>query len=658
MQRDLLDMLNGNVFTGFIMTLAAFTGLVFGFENEPAFALKFPLWIVMTLVTLARLIDGIYWRTRLKGTSYSPSPVRIRFAIGNFATSFTWALYCVLLYDYMTAIELASTMVILAAMAGGATAVLAPSKLLVSIYCTLLLVPISVFALFDDAQNFNVLGLLGLIFWAGIFSSSTRYHRFFINAVMLKALNNELVEDMRKERQETAKINAKLRQSNAQLDDANANLEEEVEKRTADIFRISNRDPLTNLLNRNGFLKQLNSLLDTTKALNNNLAILFIDLDGFKQVNDSLGHEVGDIVLAEIANRLSHYCEKDHLARWGGDEFVAVISYATVDTAMAVAHAMRSGVTVPIVALDNQVTLDATIGIAIYPEHGLDAMALIQHADLTMYDQKRKQRGTIGVFSENLHDKIKTEQRLCEKLRHAIEEGEFSVHYQPIICANQEKIISVEALLRWQCEGEEISPSRFIPLAERSGLMAEIGSWVLNRACLDASQWPFERPIGLSVNVSISQLLDENIIKTLDNVLSMTSLDPSRLHLEITESVFANNEDMVVSQIRAIKTRGVKISIDDFGTGYSSLSRLQSMPCDFIKIDRSFVQNTNEGSDTIMRATLLIAQSFGSKTIAEGIETLEHTHHMQRLSVDYFQGFYYAKPMRSSDLITWYNENN
>lgn len=657
MQRDLLDMLNSNIYVALVMTIITFSGLVFGFANEKQ-PVKVALWSVLCVVVVLRLIDTIYWNTRLKGTDYSPAPVQARFALGICATGVIWATYAVLLFDSMSLIEAASTMVIFATMASGAASMLAPNRWLVYAYCTLLLVPISIVAIVSAGDNFMILGILGLVFWVGIFATSSRYHQFFLNTVTIRAQNNTLVEQMRNERQETAKINTILRKTNAQLDDANANLEQQIEQRTADIFRISNRDPLTNLLNRNGFLKHLHNLLDTTKALNNNLALLFIDLDGFKQVNDSLGHKIGDIVLAEIAHRLSQYSEKDQLARWGGDEFVAVIPYATEHTAIAVAHAMRSGVTIPIVALDNQITLDATIGIAIYPNHGSDAMELIQHADLTMYEQKRKQRGTIGVFSESLHDKIKTEQHLCEKLRHAIENGEFSVYYQPIMNSDNQKISSVEALLRWNCDGKNIPPTRFIPLAERTGLMPQIGTWVLNRACIDASQWSFSQPISLSVNVSISQLLDDNFVKALDNVLNTSAIPPASLSLEITESVFANNEEMVVSQIKAIKERGVKISIDDFGTGFSSLSRLQSMPCDFIKIDRSFVQNTSEGNDTIIRATLLIAREFGCKTIAEGIETLEQMHHIKSLGVDYFQGFYYSKPMPTSDFIIWYNKNN
>lgn len=658
-ERDTTDMLLGNSFIGFLMTIFAFSGLVFFFENnEPSvFTHKLQVWVAMVSISVARLVDAIYWRVNLVGKAYNPRPALIRFAAGLYITGGIWALYSILFYSSMTTIELAATMVVLAAMAGGAGTVLSPNKKLVSFYSTALLVPMSLCAVTDDGGEFFILGILGLVFWFGIFTSAFRYNKFFINTLHLKARNNSLVEQMKVERSETEKVNQLLIATNEKLDASNATLEAEVERRTADLYQLSNRDPLTNLLNRNGFLKYLNNLLDTTRALDNSLALLFIDLDGFKQVNDSLGHKIGDIVLAEIASRLRNYTEENHLGRWGGDEFVAVIPYANVDTAKAVAHAMRSGVTVPIIANDNQVTLDATIGIAMFPEHGETAVDLIQQADLTMYDQKREQRGSIGVFSQALHQEIKREQQLCERLRCAIDNSEFTVFYQPIMDVASNTLYSVEALLRWKCDDESISPVVFIPLAERSGLMPEIGAWVLNRALIDLSHWQFKQGLAISVNVSVSQLLDDSFLKTVDNALKTTQISSARLHLEITESVFASDKEVVSVKVNELVARGIKVSIDDFGTGYSSLSRLQSMPCDFIKIDRSFVQNSSEESDTIIRATLLMAKEFGCKTIAEGIETVDQKLHLAQLGTDYLQGFYFAKPMNAGDLISWYNEN-
>lgn len=658
-ERDTTDMLIGNSFIGFLMTMFAFSGLLFFFESDSPsiFAQKFQVWMVMMGVLIARLLDAIYWRIKLVGTNYNPRPVLIRFSIGLCTTGSIWGLYSILFYPTMATVELAATMVVLSAMSGGAGTVLSPNKYLVGFYTTALLIPMSLCAILDESGEFFVLGVLGLVFWFGIFTSAFRYHKFFINTLYIKAKNNKLMEQMKIERNETEKVNQLLIASNQKLDASNLNLEAEVERRTAELYRLSNRDPLTDLPNRNGFLKHLNNLLDTTRALDNSLAVLFIDLDGFKQVNDSLGHKIGDIVLAEIAKRLRNYTEDNHLGRWGGDEFVAVIPYANIDTAKAVAHAMRSGVTIPILADDNQITLDATIGIAMFPSHGDAALDLIQHADLTMYDQKRKQRGSVSVFNEALHAEIKIEQKQCERLRTAIENGELSVFYQPIIDVNTNTVFTVEALLRWKCEDDYISPAVFIPLAERSGLMPEIGAWVLNRALIDLSHWSFGNEISMSVNVSVAQMLDDSFSKILDSALKSTQIAPTQLHLEITESVFAIDKKLIGKRVSELVDRNVKISIDDFGTGYSSLSRLQSIPFDFIKIDRSFIQNRTEESDTIIRATILMAKEFGCKTIAEGIETAEQKAHVSALGADYLQGFYYAKPMDANNLISWYNEN-
>ncbi len=657
-ERDTTDMLIGNSFIGFLMTMFAFSGLLFFFESDPlVFAQKFQIWILMMSVSIVRLIDAIYWRINLSGTAYYPRPALIRFSIGLYITAIIWGAYSILFYSTMTTIELAATMVVLSAMSGGAGTVLAPSKNLVGFYSSALLIPMSLCAIFDENGEFFVLGILGLIFWFGIFTSAFRYHRFFISTVHLKAKNNKLIEQMKIERNETEKVNKLLTVSNQKLDESNLNLEAKVERRTAELYRLSNRDPLTDLPNRNGFLKYLNDLLDTSRVHENSLAVLFIDLDGFKQVNDSLGHKIGDIVLVEIAKRLRNYTGDNHLGRWGGDEFVAVVPYANIDAAKAVALAMRSGVTIPIIADDNQVTLDATIGIAMYPSHGETAHDLIQHADLTMYDQKRKQRGSVSVFNEALLSEIRQEQKLCERLRTAIVNGEFTVFYQPIINASNQSLSGVEALLRWKCDDEYVSPTVFIPLAERSGLMPEIGEWVLNRALIDLSQWQFNHEISMSVNVSVTQLSDDNFSNVLDRALKTTQVAPEQLHLEITESAFTIDRKLISKRVNELVERKVKISIDDFGTGYSSLSRLQSMPFDFIKIDRSFIQNRTEESDTIIRATILMAKEFGCKTIAEGIETAEHETHVAMLGADYLQGFHFAKPMNANNFISWYNEN-
>ena len=657
-KRDLIDALYGNIFTGLFMTMVGFSGLVFGFHSENTSSLKFAFWLIMLAVVLLRLVDAFYWLTKRKRNAYDPVTAEYRFALGSTITAIIWASYSLALYNVMSGIELACTMVILSAMAGGGASVLAPSRIIAFSYCTILILPLSAKALFDAQPYFFTLGALGSIFWLVMLTTASRSNAFFVSTASVKAQNADLLNRMETERKETARVNEQLRLSNAKLDEANATLEIQIAKRTDDIHRLSNRDPLTSLLNRSGFLRYLDNLIVKAKEVRNQVAVLFIDLDGFKQVNDSLGHQVGDKVLEEVAMRLTRFCEQDHLARWGGDEFVIALPYASVDTATAVAQAARSGITIPIFVSDNQITLDATIGIAMFPEHGMEAQSLIQEADLTMYEQKRLQRGTVGIFSEEIYLALRDEQLMSEHLRSAISNGELFLAYQPIIHARSQRLYAAEALLRWQRGDKLIPPDVFIPLAERTGQMKDIGTWVLHRACIDAAQWQFSSPISVSVNVSVIQLLDDNFIGTLERVLSSSGLAPERLHLEITESVFAHNKEKVIAQINAIKLRNVAVSIDDFGTGYSSLSQLQSLKCDYIKIDKSFVQNPAEGSDTIIRATMLIAQEFHCKTIAEGIETEAQAQRLTAMGVDHLQGYLYAKPLTNEDLIRWYNNNH
>lgn len=657
-RREIVELLYSNIFNGMMMTVLAISGLVFGFgfDTKDPTDPKLMHWVAMMIIVVVRLIDALYWQSRLHGRKYDPRAPFIRFSVGVLSTCVVWASYSILLFTQFSELELASTIVVLSAMAGGAASVLSPSRFVVLSYCSMLLLPMSVMIVTFSERPILVIGYLGFAFWVTMVFTSNRANRFYIRALGLKNQNQRLLQQMQVERNDAVKMREELLATNTKLDNANANLEAEVLRRTDDIHRLSNRDPLTSLMNRSGFTRHLESLISTTKRLENRLAVLFIDLDGFKQVNDSLGHQVGDSVLEEVSKRLTRFCEPDHLARWGGDEFVIALPYANEDTAIAVAHAARSGITIPINVRENQITLDATIGIALFPEHGMNAQSLIQEADLTMYEQKRTQRGSVGVFNQEIYTALREEQSLREGLRSAIDNGELSVVYQPIIRGDEDKLWGVEALLRWNFNGKPVGPNIFIPLAEKSGLIYDIGTWVLHRACIDAAQWPFDNDVAVSVNVSVIQLMDDGFIKSLDRVLSSSGLDPSRLHLEITESVFADNKEKVIRQVNAIKARQVQISIDDFGTGFSSLSQLQSLSFDHIKIDRAFVQNLEEGSDTIIRATLLIAKEFGCMTIAEGIETPEHAQRLKAMGVDCLQGYYYARPLLIRDLLNWYAE--
>jgi predicted signal transduction protein with EAL and GGDEF domain len=368
-----------------------------------------------------------------------------------------------------------------------------------------------------------------------------------------------------------------------------------------------------------------------------------------------LGHKVGDSVLIQITQRISAFSENNSAGRWNGDEFLVALPYSDQDTAMAIAKAIITSISQPIYVHGNEVSLTACIGIAMAPLHSISATELIQLADLTMSEQKRSGNKHPRLFSNDLREKIQAAQLIFEGLQFAIEKKQFFLCYQPIQCAKNNVSFANEALLRWDFNGQLIGPDVFIPLAEKSGLIKEIGAWVLNRACMDASLWQHAPDTAVSVNVSVIQLMDDGFMRLLDNCLKSSGLPPERLHLEVTESTFIENQSKVRQQLEQIQARRIDISIDDFGTGYSSLSQLQSLPVNYVKIDKSFVDNVEGKGEAIIRATLFIARELDCKTIAEGVETKSQAVALSAMGVDYLQGYYFSKPMRNSDLIKWQN---
>ncbi|GGF66045.1 putative bifunctional diguanylate cyclase/phosphodiesterase [Alteromonas lipolytica] len=653
LRHEILALLQANAVGGLLITVFSFSAMTFGFNNHSNQTTKIVLWALMLIVCLLRAIDGIYWHKKLKYHEvYSQWPL-LRFVLGSVVTALLWAAYCSLLYHHMDLIELATTMIIVAAMAGGAATVLSPHLPLVLIYTSLLLLPLSLQTVFDMEAQLHLLGSLGILFWLVMCGTAMKSNQFIHRAIQMKSENENLLALTTSERAKVERVNQELKAANVSLDNANASLENEVRKRTAELHQLSHTDPLTGLMNRMGFMQKLSVLISRARSDGNAIAVLFIDLDGFKQINDSLGHQAGDKVLSDIALKLADYSEADCIGRWGGDEFIIVLPHAEKNTAMAVALAIKSRLANLQPLEESTLTLGATIGIAMYPEHSEDGATLIQLADLTMYHQKHIASGQVGVYSQALYAKLHHEQTLLEGLRHAISQKELSVVYQPILDAQTEQLWAVEALLRWQFAGRSISPAEFIPLAEKNGSIYEIGNWVLHRACIDAAHWD-NQALRLSVNVSLMQLLRDDFIASVDKALASSGLAPQRLHLEVTESIFSDDMDLLASKISALKARHIKVAIDDFGTGFSSLSMLQSLDFDVLKIDRSFVQQMTENNNAIVRATLLMANELGCKTVAEGIETNEQAKLLTTMGVDCLQGYLYARPMNNKRLSQWY----
>ena len=429
-------------------------------------------------------------------------------------------------------------------------------------------------------------------------------------------------------------------------------------------------DSLTGLANRSLLMKRLQQAIERSKSEQNKFAILFLDIDRFKLINDSLGHSVGDYLLIEVAHRLKE-CRRnnDLIARLGGDEFVLLLEeISDRDDVIKIARRIQQVLQSPIVLSKREVYVSISIGIVLgranLPIDRNEAANLLRDADTAMYYAKAQGQGKYEIFTPSMHIEISQRLNLEHDLRRAIERQEFLVYYQPIICLPTETLWGFEALVRWQQPQQGIvSPNEFIPLAEQTGLSIEIDRLVLNTACCQLRLWQeqlLSSSMMISVNLSAKQFYQSGLIEVVDRILSETGLKGNFLKLEITESVLINNTQSTIATLEQLHERGIQLCLDDFGTGYSSLSYLQSLPFDFLKIDRSFVErlkNEAERSE-IIRAIIALGSNLKIETIAEGIETKEQLRQLIDLNCTYGQGFWFAKPMNSeaaTDFIDRWN---
>lgn len=538
-----------------------------------------------------------------------------------------WSAYLVYITIHNNDLELTTTIIAISAMAGGSATVLAAHKYTAIFYPFILLSPGSIGLLLSDKYEIQLLGILGLSFCIVMVIISRKSANFTQHTLFLKNENAVLVHQM----------------------------EEKVKQRTQKIYELSNLDPLTGLYNRTAFLNQLKLIIETT---NKHFALLFIDLDGFKKINDSIGHKAGDKILTKTAERLKkHSIDTQLLCRWGGDEFLIVFADTTEANAVEKSKQLIEILSEHHHTENSVLSVGATIGIALYPDHATTEDRLIQLADMAMYYQKKQMRSTVGVFSKQMEKRYSHELRLKDGLTEAIEKQQLRLVFQPIIRSEDLKTAAFEALIRWQIEGENIPPEEFIGIAEQYGLIHEIGAWVLENACLQASQWDIAQQVAVCVNVSVIQLQDENYINIVKKALSSSLLPAELLHIEITESVFASDIIVISNQIRRLQAMGIKVLIDDFGTGYSSLSAMQDLAVNMVKIDRSFVNKINSNGDAIISAVMHIASSLDFLVVAEGVETEVQAQVLLKLGVHYLQGYYYSKPLEVENISSYLAAN-
>jgi len=412
-------------------------------------------------------------------------------------------------------------------------------------------------------------------------------------------------------------------------------------------------DRLTGLPNRTLLNERLTAAIERARERGHMAAVLFIDIDEFKTVNDTMGHSVGDALLKEIAYRLrSNARQVDCLARMGGDEFIAglgdINDIAHVDeVARHLAHVTAE----PVRIAGGEFKTTCSIGIAMFPRDGDDAETLIRNADTAMYQAKRDGRATACFFAPAMHHTAEQRLRLQGRLQKALEESAFELAYQPIY-AMDGALRSSEALIRWpQPDGTVVQPSAFIAYAEESGLIVPIGAWVLRSACRQSAEWSRASwPLRVSVNVSGKQLADPDFVRTVRQALADASVPPQLLELELTESVMTVNIERTAAVVRELHDLGVRIAIDDFGTGYNSLATLRSYVVDTLKLDRCFVVDiaTSTVDQAIASAVIAAAHGLGAKVVAEGVETAAQSAVLTALKCDAVQGFLFAKPMSAA----------
>ncbi len=420
----------------------------------------------------------------------------------------------------------------------------------------------------------------------------------------------------------------------------------------ARIEHLAHHDPLTNLPNRVLLKDRLERAIAHCQRASGAVALLFVDLDRFKAVNDSLGHPVGDLLLQDAARRLQQCVRQmDTVSRQGGDEFLVVLTdLQEHDVVTRVAEAILASLAQPFMLDGHEVAISCSVGIAVFPEDGGDFDRLLKKADIAMYHAKEAGRNAFRYYSERMNIDAMERLDLQSGLRRGLELGEFVLHYQPIVDLAANRIVGAEALLRWNShELGLVMPARFIAVAEESGLIVPIGQWVLDEACRELRRWhdAGHTELSVSVNLSAIQFRRGNVEDSVVRAVRRAGANPAALELELTESILLQGADPVLATVRRLKDLGVRLSIDDFGTGYSSLAYLKRFAVDTLKIDRSFVHDLTTDPDdaAIVRAVIQMARSLNLTVLAEGVETEAVAHDLRLLRCDYAQGFHFGRPM-------------
>lgn len=436
-----------------------------------------------------------------------------------------------------------------------------------------------------------------------------------------------------------------------------------LEKEKKDLFLMARTDSLSGLANRNYLNEFLEILIPTAKRKNSEFAFLFLDLDNFKTINDSLGHHIGDELLINVSDVLKKVLRpNDFIARVGGDEFVLIIQDFKSNLELTnIIKRVQEQLSKPWLIQTNPISTTCSVGIAIFPKDGQDIISLMKNADIAMYEAKKHGRNTYHFFTEELNDAVLRIINLDKEMRNALKNNNYKLFYQPKVCIETSKIIGAEALIRWiHPKKGFIAPSEFIPLAEENDFILKLGDWIINEALNQHLDWKSKGiDIAISINISAKQFLKKDFAENLIKKIEEKSIIPNKIILEITEYILIDNSNKVYSSLKKLHDFGIKISLDDFGTGYSSLSYLRKYPIDYLKIDKSFVDETYSKNGKIFIETIVkMGQMLNMKIVAEGVENSNQVEYLKSISCDLYQGYYFSKPLSAKDFEDFYKVKN
>lgn len=564
----------------------------------------------------------------LGGTSAQSARWRREFAGGLYLSAALWATLSLLVSRTPTPSQY-MVVLILSALAAGGSGIMATMRREGRVYIAAMLGPASMLLFSRDHQGL-VMTMLGLMFLVVMLVVHNRNYLTIRRSVVLKNEKLDLVRE---------------------LQALNTDLEQRIDERTRALIDAANSDSLTGLPNRRRLLSWMHAHLDADNG--RNAAAVFLDLDCFKQINDAMGHAVGDRVLAAVADRLGGLIPYNAMfARWGGDEFVIVLGHGedVFCQAQRIGQALIDAVAQPFLIDGQSLSIGLSAGLALFPADARTHEALILAADLAVAEAKRQGRGKVLTFRDSYAATQKRRFDVSRALPEAIQVEQLVLHYQPIFNWRTGAIHGYEALARWNHPTlGTINPDEFIPIAEETDRIIALGDLVLRRGCAAAAAWKTSGHVPIvAVNVSVKQLRESDFALRVAKILAQTGLAAGQLELEVTESVFAEEYiDATRASIESLRAIGVSLLIDDFGTGYSSLSRLLSFPVTAVKIDKSFMATLDGSGGAVVESTMLIARRLGISVVAEGVETAEQAALLSAMGVDLFQGYYFGRPSAS-----------